>query len=62
MIGFTVGFAVYGLFLVTTNKIAAPIMIMTMIMAMTPYSTVDVDAKPVGGDAVGGAVAAGDPA
>ena len=57
---FLVGFAVYGRFLLSISTIMAPIMIMTMIMATTPYSTVDVDAKPEGGDAVGGGVAPGE--
>lgn len=52
----------YGRFLVSTSRIAAPMMIMTMIMATTPYMRVVFEAKPVSGVAVGAAVAAGVPA
>ena len=40
--------------------INAPIMIMTMIMAITPYMSVVFEAKPMAGVAVGGVVAAGE--
>jgi hypothetical protein len=50
-------FLVYGRFLVTSNASTAPIMIMTMMIATIPYSTVLFDAKPVVGVAVGAAVA-----
>jgi hypothetical protein len=50
-------FFVYGLFLVTSNASTAPIMIMTIMIATIPYSTVAFDAKPVVGVAVGAVVA-----
>jgi len=46
----------YGRFLLSTNRIAAPMMIMTMIMAATPYMRVVFEAKPVSGVAVGAVV------
>ena len=53
---------VYGRFLVTSIASTAPMMIITIIIAAIPYSTVSVDAKPVSGVAVGAVVAAGVPA
>ena len=49
----------YGRFLSISTIIAAPIMIITIITAAIPNSTVPVDASPVGGAAVGAGVAAG---
>ncbi len=51
---------VYGRFLVTRIASIAPIMTMTIIIAMMPYMTVLFEAKPVAGVAVGVAVAAGE--
>ena len=48
----------YGRFLLSISRIKAPIMIITIIIATTPNSTVAVDAKPVTGEAVGAAVGA----
>ena len=52
----------YGRFLSVSIASIAPIMIITMIIAMIPYSTVLFEAKPLAGVAVGAAVAAGAPA
>jgi len=45
--------SLYGRFLLSITKIKAPIMIITIIIATTPNSTVPVDARPVTGGAVG---------
>ena len=50
---------VYGRFLSNSTTITAPITIMTITIIATPNMTVPVDAKPVGGEAVGAAVGAG---
>ena len=52
----------YGLFLLSISIVAAPIMIMTMIIATIPYMSVVFEAKPLSGVADGAAVAAGVPA
>ncbi len=54
-----VGFAVlvYGCFLVTKIASTAPIMIMTMMIATSPYIRVLFEAKPLTGVAVGACVA-----
>jgi hypothetical protein len=48
----------YGRFLIVRSASTMPIMTITIIIAATPNSTVLVDARPVGGAAVGGGVAA----
>ena len=53
---------VYGRFLIISTARTAPMMIMTMMMATPIISTVEVDAKPVGGEAAGAIVAPGAPA
>jgi hypothetical protein len=52
--------SLYDRFLLSISRIKAPIMIITIIIAATPNSTVPVDARPVGGEAVGAGVAAGE--
>ena len=49
----------YGCFLIINSASTTPIIMMTIITATIPSSTVDVDARPVGGEAVGAGVAAG---
>lgn len=49
----------YGRFLVTSNAITAPIMIMTMMIAMPMYSSAFCVAKPLSGVDVGACVGAG---
>jgi hypothetical protein len=51
--------SLHGRFLISTTSIATPMMIMTIMIAATPNSTVDVDARPVGGAAVGAGVGGG---
>ena len=48
--------SLYGRFLLSITRIKAPITIITIIIATTPNSTVLVDAKPDGGEAVGAGV------
>jgi len=50
----------YGRFLVTSNARMAPIMMMMMMIATIPYSTVVFDAKPETGVDVGAVVADAD--
>jgi hypothetical protein len=49
----------YGRFLSISIISIAPIMTMMIAITATPNSTVDVDARPVGGEAVGAGVAGG---
>ena len=51
-------FFVYGRFLSVRTANIAPMMIITIITAAIPYSTVVVDASPVTGAAVGAGVGA----
>ena len=51
--------SLYGRFLLSITRIKAPIMIITIIIATTPNSTVPVDARPVGGETVGASVGDG---
>jgi len=53
---------VYGRFLLSISMIAAPITIITMIIATSPYMSVVFEAKPLSGVAVGAAVASVAPA
>ena len=52
-------FSLYGRFLSISTASAATHMIITITITATPNITVPVDAKPVGGEAVGAAVGAG---
>ena len=52
----------YGRFLSVRIASIAPIMTITIITAAIPNSRLPVDAKPEGGEAVGGAVGGGEPA
>ena len=49
----------YGCFLSISTIIAAPIMIITIAITATPNSRLAVDARPVGGAAVGAGVGGG---
>ena len=49
----------YGRFLVTKIASIAPMMIMTMMIATSPYMRVLFEAKPLAGVAVGAGVAGG---
>ena len=49
----------YGRFLSVRTASTTPMMIITIIIAAAANSTVDVDASPVGGEAVGAGVAGG---
>jgi len=53
-------FCFYGFFLSKSKPTMAIAMIITITAAVIPSSTVDVVARPVGGEAVGAAVGAGE--
>jgi hypothetical protein len=58
--GFLCLLPLYGCFLIINSARTAPIMMMTIMIAMIPYSSVVLFTRPVAGVAAGVAVAAGE--